>query len=127
MLNYIDALNFNSNKFNISFFLKNKYKTKLTYSLKKLADSLYHYRSKHFKLKDSLLEDEKDCLKVIERENLCIIRFDDCIGRIQPQNVNLVAMLIHILEKVKSDVIKDKNIELPVDISGILSYCVLLT
>lgn len=112
LLNYIDALNFNSKKFGIIFFLKNKYKTKLAYSL-------YYYRSKDFKNFDYGLL--KDCLKVIEHENSCTIRFDD-YTRIQLQNVNLVAMVIHILEKEKSDAINNE-----IDVSGIVFYCVLLT
>lgn len=108
LLNYIDALNFNSNKFGKIFFLKNKYKTKL-------ANSLYYHRSKDFENFDY------DCLKVIENEKSCTIRFDD-FTRILSQNVNLVAMVMHILGKEKSDAINDE-----IDISGIVFYCVLLT
>jgi len=108
LLNYIDILNFNlnSNKFDITFFSINNYKIKLVYNL-------YLYRRRPFK--DFAY---KDSLKVIERENLCVIRFeDDFASRVQPKNVNLSAMVMHILEKEKS---------YEIDVGSIIFYCVLL-
>jgi hypothetical protein len=108
MLNYIDILNFNlnSNRFDIDFSSTNYYKTKLVYNL-------YLYRRRVFK--DLTY---KDSLKVIARENSCVIRFeDDFVGKVQPKNVNLVAMLMHILEKEASD---------KTNTDGIIFYCVLL-
>jgi len=108
LLNYVDILNFNlnSNKVDITLFSKNNYKTKLVYNL-------YLYRTRPFK--DFVY---KDSLKVIERENLCIIRFEyDYTTIVQLKNVNLAAMVMHILEKKKSRVI---------DESGIIFYCVFL-
>ena len=111
LLNYVDTLNFNfnSNKFDITFSLKNNYKTQLIYNL-----YLYRnlYRRRYYK------DFYKDSLKVIERENLCIIRLeDDYASRIQPKNLNLAGMLMHILEKEEIDMI---------DANGIIFYCVFL-
>jgi len=108
LLNYIDILNFNSNKFEITFPLENKYKTLLTLNL-------FLYRSSH---QERYYNDlYKNNLKVIERENLCIIELKyDYASRIQPKNVNLVTMLIHILEKKK----------IYMDLNGIIFYCVFL-
>ncbi len=106
-MNYIDILNsyFNSNKFDITFSLKNKYKIQLIHNLY-LYRSLY--RRRYY----------KDSLKVIERENLCIIRLeDDYASIIQPKNLNLAAMLMHILEKEEIDMI---------DVNGAIFYCVFL-
>jgi hypothetical protein len=108
LLNYIDILNsnLNSNKFDIDFFSKNNYKTRLAYNL-------YLYRRKPFK--DFSY---RDSLKVIERENLCVIRFvDDYANRVQPKNVNLAAMVMHIFEKKESD---------EINVNGIIHYCVCL-
>jgi hypothetical protein len=106
LLNYVDVLNFNSKEFNITFFLKNNYKTKLAYNL-------YLYRRRHFK--DLVY---KDSLKAIEHENLCTIRFeDDYASRVQPKNINLATMVMHILEKEKID---------QINVSGIIFYCVFL-
>ncbi len=107
LLNYVDTLN--SNKFDIDFSLEIKYETQLVYYLY-LHRNLYRRR---------YYEDfYKDSLKVIERKNLCIIRLeDDYASRIQPKNLNLVAMLMHILEKKKIDMI---------DVNGIIFYCVFL-
>ncbi len=106
LLNYIDILNsyFNSYIFNITFSLKANY------------NNLYLYRSlyrrRHYE--DFI----KDNLKVIEHENLCIIRLENEYGsRIQPKNLNLVAMLMRILQKEKIDMI---------DANGIIFYCVFL-
>jgi hypothetical protein len=111
LLNYIDTLNsnFNSNKFDIDFILKNNYKAQLLYNL-------YLYRNLH---RTGYYENiYKDGLKVIERKNLCIIRLeDDFPSRIQPKNLNLVAMLMYILEKEEIDMI---------DGNGIIFYCVFL-
>ncbi len=111
LLNYIDTLNFyfNSKKIDITFSLKNKYKTQLIYYL-----YLYRnlYRRRYYK------DFYKDSLKVIERKNLCIIKFeDDYASRIQPKNLNLTAMLMHILKKKEIDMI---------DVNGIIFYCVFL-
>jgi len=111
LLNYIDTLNFNSNssKFNITFRLENKYKTPLIYNL-------YLHRSSH--RRSYYASFYKDSLSVIERENLCIIKLeDDYPSRIQPKNVNLATMLIHILEQKEIDMI---------DANGIIFYCVFL-
>jgi len=111
LLNYIDILNFNSNssKFNITFRLENKYKTPLIYNL-------YLHRSSH--RRSYYASFYKDSLNVIERENLCIIKLeDDYPSRIQPKNVNLATMLIHILEQKEIDMI---------DANGIIFYCVFL-
>ena len=105
LLNYIDALNFNSKEFDVSFFSKNRYKTRL-------ADSLYHYQNKYFKDLDY-----KDYLNVIRHENSCIIKFIDSATRIQSHNVNLAAMVIHILEKEKRD---------EINVDGIMFYCLFL-
>jgi hypothetical protein len=112
LLNYIDTLNFNfnSNKFDITFSLKNNYKTQLIYNLYsyRISYRRRYYENFHY----------RDGLKVIERENLCIIRLeDDYASRIQPKNLNLTAMLMHILEKGEIDMI---------DASGIIFYCVFL-
>ena len=105
LLNYIDALNFNSKEFGHIFFFKNRYKTKL-------VDDLYLYQNKHF---EDL--DYKDCLKVIRHENSCTIRFNDSVGREQSHNVNLAAMVIHILEKQEPD---------DINVDGIMFYCLFL-
>lgn len=103
LLNYVDIFNFDSNILDITFFSKNYHKTKLAYNL-------YLYRRKDFGYEASL--------EVIERENSCIIRFeDDFANRLQPKNVNLAAMVIHILEKEESD---------KIDVGSIIFYCVLL-
>jgi hypothetical protein len=109
LLNYIDTLNFNSNKFVITFSLKNKYKTRL-------ICNLYLYRNSHRRRYYEGFY--KDSLKVIERENLCIIKLeDDYASKIQPKNLNLAAMLMYILEKEEIDMI---------DADGIVFYCVFL-
>ncbi len=111
LLNYIDTLNsyFNSSEFDIDFSLKINCKIQLIYNL-------YLYRSLY---RRRYYEDfYKDSLKVIERKNLCIIRLeDDYASRIQPKNLNLAAMLMHILEKKEIDMI---------DVNGIIFYCVFL-
>jgi hypothetical protein len=111
LLNYVDTLNsnFNGKKFDITFSLKNKYKTQLIYNL-----YLYRnlYRRRYYK------DFYKDSLKVIERENLCIIKLEyDYASRIQPKNLNLATMLMYILEKEELDMI---------DANGIIFYCVFL-
>ncbi len=110
LLNYVDTLNsyFNSNKFDITFSLKNNYKTQLIYNL-------YLYRNLH---RRRYYENfYKDGLKVIERENLCIIRLEyDYASMIQPKNLNLAAMFMHILDKEEIDI----------DANGIIFYCVFL-
>jgi len=110
LLNYVDILNsnFNSNKFDIIFSLKNNYKTQLIHNLHSYRNS---YRRRYY-------EDlYKDGLIVIERKNLCIIRLEyDYASRIQPKNLNLVSMLMHILEKKEIDI----------DVNGIIFYCVFL-
>jgi len=111
LLNYIDTLNsnFNSNNFHITFSLKNKYETQLTYNLYLHRNS---YRRRHYK------DFYEDGLKVIERENLCIIRLEyDYASEIQLKNLNLVAMLMHILAKEETDTIVG---------DGIIFYCVFL-
>ncbi len=108
LLNYVDTLNsyFNSNKFDITFSLKNKYKIQLIYSLYLYRSS---YRRRYY--------EDKDNLKVIERKNLCIIRLEDDYGsRILPKNLNLVAMLTYILQKEEIDI----------DVNGIIFYCAFL-
>ena len=112
LLNYIDALNFNSREFDVYFFLKNWYNTRL-------ANNLYLYRSKYFKDLNY-----KDKLRVTVRENLCTIRFDNYYDKVQEHNVNLVGMVIHILEKQKRDEI---NVGRRINVSGIMLYCTLLT
>ena len=111
LLNYVDILNsnFNSNKFEIIFSLKNKYEIQLTYNLYLHRNS---YRRRYY-------EDlYKDGLKVIERKNLCIIRTEhDYAGRIQPKNLNLAAMLMYILVK--------KEVDMTVG-DGIIFYCIFL-
>jgi hypothetical protein len=107
LLNYVDTfnLNFIGNELDITFLSKNNYKKELVYNL-------YLYRRK----KDFVYEDS---LRVIERESLCIIRFEDHYPRnIQPKNLNLVAMLMHILEKNEIDTLYDAD--------GIIFYCLLL-
>jgi len=109
LLNYVDTLNFNFNsyKFDITFTLKNKHKTQLIYNL-------YLYRRIYYKDFDFY----KNSLKVIECKNLCIIRLEDAYAsRIQPKNLNLAIMLVHIFEKEEIDMI---------DIDGIIFYCVFL-
>ncbi len=111
LLNYVDILNFyfNSKKNDITFSLKNNYKTQLIYNLY-LHRNLYRRRYYENFYKDSL--------KVIERKNLCIIRLeDDYASRIQPKNLNLATMLMYILEKEEIDMI---------DVNGIIFYCVFL-
>jgi len=106
LLNYIDMLNFISNEFNITFFSKNKYKAELLYNL-------YSYRTKPFKDFG-----RKNGLKVIENENFCVIRFEyDYVNIVKPKNVDLAAMVMHILKKEESD---------EIDVSSIIFYCVLL-
>jgi hypothetical protein len=108
LLNYIDILNFNlnSNKIDITFLSKNNYKISLLYNL-------LSYRRRVFK--DSAY---KDCLKVIKRKDSCVIRFEyDFATTVQPRNVNLAAMVMHVFEKEQSD---------KIDLSGIIFYCVLL-
>jgi len=111
LLNYIDILNFdfNNKRFYTSFHLKNKYKSQLLYYLYLYRNS---YRRKYYE------GFYKDNLKVIERENLCIIKLeDDYASKIQPKNSNLAAMFIHILGKEEIDMI---------DASGIMFYFVFL-
>jgi hypothetical protein len=99
----------NSKKFDITFSLKNNYKTQLIYNLYLYRNS---YRRRYYR------NFYKDSLRVIERENLCIIRLeDDYASRIQPKNLNLAVMLMHILEKEEIDMI---------DVNGIIFYCVFL-
>ncbi len=113
LLNYVDTLNsyFNSNKFDITFFLKNTFKDnyiQLTYNLRLYRSS---YRRRYY-------DDFYNNLKVIEHKNLCIIKFGgDYASEIQPKNLNLAAMLIHILEKEEINMI---------DVNGIIFYCVFL-
>jgi len=111
LLNYIDTLNFNSNnsKLDITFPLENKYKAQLIFNLYLHRSS---YQRRYFK------DLYKNNLKVIERENSCIIELDDDYpSRIQPKNVNLIAMLMHILEQKEIDLI---------DVNGLIFYCVFL-
>jgi len=112
LLNYIDTLNsnFNSKKFDITFSLKkNNYNRDFIYNLHSYRNL---YRRRYYS------GFYKDSLKVIERENLCIIRLeDDYASRIQPKNLNLAAMLMHILDKEEIDMI---------DVNGIIFYCVFL-
>jgi hypothetical protein len=108
LLNYVDIfnLNFNGNKFDITFLSKNKHKTELAYNL-------YLYRTKPFK------DFARECLNVVERKDLCIVRFEfDFASRVQPKNSNFVAMLMHILEKNEIDRMYDAD--------GIVFYCLLL-
>jgi hypothetical protein len=101
LLNYIDTLNldFHDKRFYVDFFLKNKYQTQLIHNL---------YLHRYY----------KDYLRVIEREDLCIIRFErDYASVIQPKNSNLAAMLTHILDKKEIDMI---------GADGIIFYCVFL-
>jgi len=111
LLNYIDILNFgsNSNKFEITFPLENEYKVLLIFNL-------YLYRSSH---QERYYKDfYKDRLEVIERENLCIIKLeDDYVNIIQPKNLNLVAMLMHILTKEEIDMLEG---------DGTIFYCIFL-
>ena len=110
LLNYADTLNsnFNSKKFEITFLLKNEYKTQLLYNL-------YLYRVSYRRYYKDFY---RDSLRVIERENLCIIRPEnDFVGRIQPKNSSLVTMLMYILEKEELDMI---------EADGIIFYCVFL-
>jgi len=111
LLNYVDTLNsnFNSNKFDITFFLKNNYQTQLIHNLYLYRNS---YRRRYYK------DFYEDGLKVIEHENLCIIRLEhDYARKIHPKNLNLVTMLMHILEKEQIDMIVG---------DGIIFYCVFL-
>jgi len=111
LLNYVDTLNsnFNSNKFDINFSLKNKYVTQLIHNLYLYRNS---YRRRYYK------DFYKDGLIAIERENLCIIRLEyDYASRIQPKNLNLATMLMHILEKEEIGMIVG---------DGIIFYCVFL-
>ena len=110
LLNYIDILNFNSNsnKLDITFSLKNKYKVQLIHNL-------YLYRSSHRERYYKNLC--KNNLKIIEHENSCIIRPEsDSSTRIQPKNVNLTTMLMRILKKEEIDI----------DLNGMIFYCVFL-
>ncbi len=113
LLNYVDMLNsyFNSNvyKFDITFSLKNKCRIQLIHNL-------YSYRNSH---RTRYYKDfYEDNLKVIERKNLCIIKLgSNYVSEIQPKNLNLATMLIHILEKAEIDMI---------DGDGIVFYCVFL-
>jgi len=111
LLNYIDILNFNNNcdKLAIILPLKNDYKTQLMHNLYLYRNS---YRRRYY-------EDlYKDGLKVIEHKNSCIIRLeDDYDNTIQPKNLNLASMLMHILEKKEVDMI---------DVSSIIFYCIFL-
>jgi len=111
LLNYIDILNFgsNSNRFDVAFPLENEYKTLLIFNL-------FLYRSSH---QERYYNDlYKNNLKVIEHKNSCIIRLKyDYASRIQPKNVNLATMLMHILERKEIDLI---------DVSGMIFYCVFL-
>ena len=109
LLNYIDALNFNSKEFNDDFFLKKLYKTGL-------VDSLYHYQKKYFKDLDY-----KDKLEVIVSENSCTIRFDNH-PTLSVNNANLVAMITHILRKEKDAINESRTI----NVSGIMFYCLFL-
>jgi len=111
LLNYIDTLNFNfiSNKFDITLPLKNDYKTQLIHNL-----YLYRclYRREYYK------DFYKDGLIVIEHENSCTIKTEyDYASRIQPKNLDLATMLMHILEKEGIDTING---------DGIIFYCVFL-
>ena len=110
LLNYIDVLNFNSNsnKLDITFPLENEYEPLLIYNL-------YLHRGLH---RERYYKDlHKNNLKVIEHKNLCIIKLEyDCSTRIQPKNVNLATMLIHILEQKEIDT----------DLNGIIFYCIFL-
>jgi len=109
LLNYVDTLNFNSSsiEFDITLPLENKCETPLIYNLY-LYRSLCRKRHKDFC---------KDILKVIESKNLCIIKLeDDYASRIQPKNLNLTTMLMHILDKEEIDI----------DGNGIIFYCVFL-
>ncbi len=114
LLNYIDTLNsyFNSNKFDTTLSLKIKYETQLVYYL------YFHrnlYRRRYYE------GFYKDSLKVIERKNLCIIRLeDDYASRIQPKNLNLAVMLMHIMH-----ILDKKEIDM-IDVNGIIFYCVFL-
>jgi len=111
LLNYIDTLNFNfnSNKFDVTFPLKNNYEPQLTHNL-------YLYRSLY--RRGYYNDFYKDGLKVIESKNLCIIRLEyDYASRIQPRNLDLATMLMHILVKKKIDMIVG---------DGIIFYCVFL-
>jgi hypothetical protein len=111
LLNYADILNFNSNssKFNITFSLKNNYIIQLIRNLH-LYPNLH--RRRYYK------DFYRDNLKVIEHENLCIIRLeDDYVSEIHPKNLNLAAMLIYILAKEEINMI---------DANGIIFYCVFL-
>ena len=110
LLNYIDALNFNSKEFYDGFSLKNLYKTGL-------VDSLYHYQKKYFKDLDY-----KDKLEVIVSENSCTIRFDYHPTILSVYNANLVAMIIHILRKEK-DAINESH---TINVNGIMFYCLIL-
>jgi hypothetical protein len=117
LLNYIDTLNsnFNSKEFNITCCSKNNY-FNITLFLKinyeTIMYNLHSYQRRHFK------NFYKDRLEVIERENLCIIRFEeDYVGRVQPKNINLTTMVIHILEKEKIN---------EINVDGIILYCVFL-
>ena len=107
LLNYIDILNsnFNSREFKITFSLKNRYNLQL-------IRNLHLYRRGYYE------DSYKDSLVVIERENLCIISLEDEYPmRIQPKNLNLVAMLMHILDKEEIDMIAA---------DGIIFYCLFL-
>jgi hypothetical protein len=107
LLNYVDILNsnFNSKTFDINLFLKNNYKAQLLYNL-------YLYRRRYYK------DFYKDSLKIIERENLCIIKPEyDYAYEIQPKNLNLATMLMYILNKEEINMIVA---------DGVIFYCVFL-
>jgi hypothetical protein len=111
LLNYVDILNFNfnSNKFGIVFFLKNKYEIQLIHNLHSYRNS---YRRRYYN------DFYKDGLKVTKRKNLCIVELvHDYAGRIHPKNLNLATMLMHILAKEETDTIVG---------DGIIFYCVFL-
>ena len=104
LLDYIDILNFNfnSNKSEITFFLKSKYETQLIYNL-------YLYRGSHQR---RYYEDfYRNSLKVIEYKDLCIIRLeDDFASSIQPKNLSLATVLMHILQKEEIDMLEGNGI-----------------
>ena len=112
LLNYIDILNFNfsNGKFGITFCANNNYNAELILNL-------YLYRSSHQRRYYADLYGDNP--KVIERENLCIIRLEyDFASSIQPKNLNLAVMLMHILEK--------EEIDIMIDADGIIFYCLFL-
>jgi hypothetical protein len=109
LLNYVDTLSFNSNRFDIILPIKNDFKTPLIHNL------YLHRNSYQRRYYEDLY---KDNLKVIERENLCIIRLEyDYSTEIQPKNLNLVTMLMRVIQKEEIDM---------VHADGIIFYCVFL-